>query len=324
MDTPAIEASGLGKSFGDTRAVHGVDLAVPTGTLTALLGPNGSGKTTTVRILTTLLRADEGTARVAGHDVVTEAAAVRGRIGLTAQQASVDEKLTARENLELFGGLNHLGRRGSRRRAAELLERFGLADAADRRVAHYSGGMRRRLDLAASMVAEPRILFLDEPTTGLDPRSRVELWDVVGDLLAAGTTILLTTQYLEEADRLADHVVIIEAGRIVEQDTPSGLKRRVGTERLVLTPADRARAASVAELLPDAHLDRPTGELTVNLQDPDHLRRVLDRLHSARIDIAEVRLASPTLDDVFFELTGGPAGRADASRHTAQREEAVA
>ncbi len=303
----AIHARGLHKSFGGTHVLTGVDLTVPPGTLQALLGPNGSGKTTTVRILTTLLAPDRGTAIVGGHDVTRESAAVRRGIGLTAQQATVDGLLTGRENLELFAGLYHLGRREARRRAAELLERFDLAAAADRRAATYSGGMRRRLDLAASMVAAPRILFLDEPTTGLDPRSRAELWSVIRELLAAGTTILLTTQYLEEADHLADRIAVIHTGRVVADDTPAALKRQVGSERLALRLAHADDLPRAAATLPpgDAapHLDPDARELTLAVQSPDHLRHTLDLLHRAGIPIAQVELRTPTLDDVFFALT---------------------
>jgi ABC-2 type transport system ATP-binding protein len=309
MDEAAIQARGLRKSFGTTRVLTGVDLTVPTGTLLALLGPNGSGKTTTVRILTTLLAADGGVATVAGHDVAREGAAVRRAIGLTAQHATVDDLLTGRENLELFAGLHHLGARDARRRAAELLERFDLAAAADRRVGTYSGGMRRRLDLAASMVAAPRILFLDEPTTGLDPRSRAELWSVIRELLGAGTTILLTTQYLEEADRLADRIAVIDHGRIAADDTPDALKRQVGTERLTLRlqrPEDLPGAG--ARLSTDAddaapHLDADARELTMAIHHPDQLRDALTRLHEADIAVEQVELRTPTLDDVYFELT---------------------
>ncbi|MFI6987394.1 ATP-binding cassette domain-containing protein [Nonomuraea wenchangensis] len=325
--TDAIHARGLTKSFGETRVLTGIDLTVPAGTLLALLGPNGSGKTTTVRILATLLAPDGGTATVGGHDVMREGRAVRRVIGLTAQQATVDDLLTGRENLELFAGLHHLGRRTARRRAAELLERFDLAGAADRRVGTYSGGMRRRLDLAAGMVAEPRILFLDEPTTGLDPRSRAELWAVIRELLASGTTILLTTQYLEEADQLADRVAVIHGGRLVADGSPAELKRQVGTERLVLSlarPEDvpRARAALTA-LTPTARPaaqrpaarqdDRPAAqepeqgnggsEITLAVHGPGDLRRALDALHRAAVEVERVELRTPTLDDVFFELT---------------------
>ncbi|GGO75810.1 daunorubicin resistance protein DrrA family ABC transporter ATP-binding protein [Nonomuraea cavernae] len=283
----------------------GIDLTVPTGSLLALLGPNGSGKTTTVRILTTLLAPDGGTATVGGHDVTREGVAVRRLIGLTSQQATVDGLLTGRENLELFAGLYHLGRRQARRRAQELLERFDLAAAANRRVATYSGGMRRRLDLAASMVSAPRILFLDEPTTGLDPRSRAELWSVIRELLAGGTTILLTTQYLEEADQLADRIAVINGGRVVADDSPAALKRQVGAERLILRlsrteDVPRARSAlGEAETRPGAG----EREITLAVQGPDHLRHTLDLLHRAGVVVEHVALSTPTLNDVFFELT---------------------
>ena len=307
----AIDARGLRKSFGETRVLTGVDLTAPAGTLLALLGPNGSGKTTTVRILTTLLAPDGGSATVGGHDVTREGAAVRRSIGLTAQHATVDELLTGRENLELFAGLHHLSGRNARRRAAELLERFDLAAAANRRVGTYSGGMRRRLDLAASMVAAPRILFLDEPTTGLDPRSRAELWSVIRELLAAGTTILLTTQYLEEADQLADRIAVISGGRIVAHDSPDALKRQVGSERLNLRlerPEDIPRADALLSTDADSaatgpHVDAGAREITMAIHHPDQLRHALMRLHQADIAVAQVELRTPTLDDVFFELT---------------------
>jgi ABC-2 type transport system ATP-binding protein len=281
-----------------------VDLSVPAGTLLALLGPNGSGKTTTVRILTTLLTPDGGWATVAGHDVVREGAAVRRRIGLTAQHATVDELLTGRENLELFAGLHHLGGRIARRRAAELLDRFDLTAAANRQVGTYSGGMRRRLDLAASMVAAPKILFLDEPTTGLDPRSRAELWSVIRELLAAGTTILLTTQYLEEADQLADRIAVINNGSIVADDAPNVLKRQVGSERLLLRlerSEDLPRAGALLATTDAASAD--AREITMAIHHPEQLRHALTRLHQADIAVEQVELRTPTLDDVFFELT---------------------
>ena len=311
MDDAAIQARGLTKSFGKTRVLTGVDLTVPPGTLLALLGPNGSGKTTTVRILTTLLPPDGGSATVAGHDVTRDGAAVRRSIGLTAQHATVDELLTGTENLELFAGLHHLGGRTARRRAAELLDRFDLAAAADRRVGTYSGGMRRRLDLAASLVAAPQILFLDEPTTGLDPRSRAEVWSVIRQLLAAGTTILLTTQYLEEADRLADRIALLDGGRVVADDTPNALKHQVGSERLILVlerPQDLSRAGPLLVSESDRadtgpHLDAHTRAITMAIHHPDQLRQALMRLHEADIGVAQVELRTPTLDDVFFELT---------------------
>ncbi|MBF8189862.1 ATP-binding cassette domain-containing protein [Nonomuraea sp. K274] len=301
--TDAILARGLTKSFGGTRVLTGVDLTAPTGSLLALLGPNGSGKTTTVRILTTLLAPDGGSATVGGHDVTREGVAVRRAIGLTAQQATVDDLLTGRENLELFAGLYHLGRRQARRRAAELLERFDLATAANRRVGTYSGGMRRRLDLAASMVSAPRILFLDEPTTGLDPRSRADLWSMIRELLASGTTILLTTQYLDEADQLADRIVVIDGGRVVADDSPAALKRQVGAERLALRLSRAEDVPRAGAVLADAHLDAGPREITLAVQGPDHLRRTLDQLHRAGIGIERVELRAPTLDDVFFEFT---------------------
>ncbi|TMR10711.1 ATP-binding cassette domain-containing protein [Nonomuraea turkmeniaca] len=304
--TDAVSARGLTKSFGATRVLTGIDLAVPTGTLVALLGPNGSGKTTTVRILTTLLAPDAGTATVGGHDVIREGVAVRRVIGLTSQQATVDGLLTGRENLELFAGLYHLGGRQARRRAEELLERFDLAAAANRRVGTYSGGMRRRLDLAASMVSAPRILFLDEPTTGLDPRSRAELWSVIRELLASGTTILLTTQYLEEADQLADRVVVINGGRVVADDSPAALKRQVGAERLVLR-LSRAEDAPRAGAALGTPVDADAAQLTLAVQGPDHLRHTLDALHRAGVAVEHVALRTPTLDDVFFELTAAAA-----------------
>ncbi|TMR93225.1 ATP-binding cassette domain-containing protein [Nonomuraea basaltis] len=304
--TDAILARGLTKSFGVTRVLAGIDLTVPTGSLLALLGPNGSGKTTTVRILTTLLAPDGGTATVGGHDVAREGVAVRRVIGLTSQQATVDDLLTGRENLELFAGLYRLGRRQARRRAAELLERFDLAAAANRRVATYSGGMRRRLDLAASMVSAPRILFLDEPTTGLDPRSRAELWAVIRELLASGTTILLTTQYLEEADQLADRVVVINDGRVVADDSPAALKRQVGAERLVLRLSRAEDVPRAVVALGGTALGEAC-EVTLAVQSPDHLRQALDLLHGAGVGVEHVELRTPTLDDVFFELTAAAA-----------------
>ena len=321
MEESAILAVGLRKAFGSNAVLRGVDLQVPEGALVALLGPNGSGKTTTVRILATLLPADGGRARVAGYDVAHEGAAVRERIGLAAQHATVDELLTGRENLELFAGLHHLGRRAARRRAGELLERFGLTHAAGRRVATYSGGLRRRLDLAASMVAAPLILFLDEPTTGLDPRSRFELWAAIRELRAAGTTILLTTQYLEEADQLAERIVVIHDGRIVADDTPAALKQRVGSERLVLTLGSSVDVARARALLGGAdgggsargqeatrrasrlHLDPSARQVTLPIRHPDDLRRTLDGLHRAGITVQGVDLRIPTLDDVFLALT---------------------
>jgi oleandomycin transport system ATP-binding protein len=307
-----IQVEGLGKNFGATRALDGVDLAVRRGTVLGLLGPNGSGKTTTVRVLATLLRSDSGRARVLGHDVVAEPEAVRSRIGLTGQYAAVDEALSGTDNLVLVARLLDLSRREARRRAAELVERFGLADAAARRVRTYSGGMRRRLDLAVSLVGRPDVLFLDEPTTGLDPRHRNEVWDEVRALAADGTTVLLTTQYLEEAEQLADDLVVLDHGRVIAAGTPAALKAEIGGQRLhvrPLQPADLpAVMASVADLVfPDAPAVDATGELTAAAPEPGVLLRVAERLDAAGLPVAELGLRLPSLDDVFLTLTGRPA-----------------
>ncbi|MET9105700.1 ATP-binding cassette domain-containing protein [Streptomyces zhihengii] len=301
----AVEAEGLRKSYGTVRVLDGIGLRVERGTVFALLGPNGAGKTTTVRVLATLTTADAGTARVAGHDVVAERSLVRRAISLTGQYAAVDEKQTGEENLRMMGRLCGLSRPGARRRAAELLERFGL-DHAGRRLVHtYSGGMRRRLDLAASLVGGPRVVFLDEPTTGLDPRSRRELWQVVRELTAGGTTVLLTTQYLEEADRLADRVALLDAGRIVAEGTAAELKAEVGGHRLDVVFADTAaylRHASRTAVL------RSPGTLTVGLPTDGsaaQVRALLDEIDPRRTDVARFALHTTTLDDVFLSLTGG-------------------
>ena len=311
-----IQVEGLGKTFGATRALDGVDLAVRRGTVLGLLGPNGSGKTTTVRVLATLLRPDSGRARVLGHDVVAEPEAVRSRIGLTGQYAAVDEALSGTDNLVLVARLLDLSRREARRRAAELVERLGLADAAGRRVRTYSGGMRRRLDLAVSLVGRPDVLFLDEPTTGLDPRHRNEVWDEVRALAADGTTVLLTTQYLEEAEQLADDLVVLDHGRVIAAGTPAALKAEVGGQRLhvrPLRPADLpAVMASVADLVfPDAPAVDATGELTAAAPEPGVLLRVAERLDAAGLPVAELGLRLPSLDDVFLTLTGRPADAAE-------------
>jgi oleandomycin transport system ATP-binding protein len=307
-----IQVEGLGKTFGATRALDGVDLAVRRGTVLGLLGPNGSGKTTTVRVLATLLRPDSGRARVLGHDVVAEPEAVRSRIGLTGQYAAVDEALSGTDNLVLVARLLDLSRREARNSAAELVERFGLADAAGRRVRTYSGGMRRRLDLAVSLVGRPDVLFLDEPTTGLDPRHRNEVWDEVRALAVDGTTVLLTTQYLEEAEQLADDLVVLDHGRVIAAGTPAALKAEVGGQRLhvrPLRPADLpAVMASVADLVfPDAPAVDATGELTAAAPEPGVLLRVAERLDAAGLPVAELGLRLPSLDDVFLTLTGRPA-----------------
>jgi daunorubicin resistance ABC transporter ATP-binding subunit len=301
-----IEARGLAKSFGPARAVTGLELSVPAGTIVCLLGPNGAGKTTAVRMLATLLRPDAGWARVAGHDVATDGAAVRRAIGLSGQYASLDECLTGRANLIMIGELTRLPRREAKRRAAGLLERFGLAEAAGRAVRTYSGGMRRRLDLAASLIGEPRVLFLDEPTTGLDPRSRLTLWDIIRGLVSAGTTVLLTTQYLEEADQLADRICVIDRGRVTAEGTPAELKAGLGTAslRLAIPAALLPRAAAIlvscasgpARILPNA-LELPVKPRPGLVTD---VVRVLD---AADIPVDDIALRRPSLDDVFHALT---------------------
>ncbi|MEU3721646.1 ATP-binding cassette domain-containing protein [Streptomyces sp. NPDC031705] len=299
----ALYAHALTKSYGGTRVLDGLDLAVPRGSVLALLGPNGAGKTTTVRILATLTRPDSGTARVAGHDIAGARALVRERIALTGQFAALDDLQTGAETLCMTGRLTGLSARDARTRAGELLERFGLSEVAGRLTRTYSGGMRRRLDLAASLVGRPEVLFLDEPTTGLDPRSRAELWDVVREMRADGTTVLLTTQYLEEADRLADRVSVLDAGRTVAEGTPAELKARVARHRLDLTLASRdayeALAARAVHHAPD--------ELTLGLATDGsaaHVRALLDELDPDRTAVDRFTLRSATLDDVFLALTG--------------------
>jgi ABC-2 type transport system ATP-binding protein len=300
-----IEAQALRKRFGATVALDGLDLEVPTGAILGVLGPNGAGKTTAVRILTTLASPDGGWARVAGHDVVREAADVRRSIGVTAQDATLDEVLTGHQNLTLVGRLSGLRRRHARARAAELLDQFDLADAADRALREYSGGMRRRLDLAMSLVLDPGIVFLDEPTTGVDPRGRAVMWDVVRDLAARGITIFLTTQNLEEADQLASRVAVLDGGTIVADGTPAELKRRVGTGHLVLDLPTADALTTASSVLPGATAD--TAALTLRVAgdtDADSIRNTLVRLDDARVPIASLRIVTPDLDDVFFALTG--------------------
>jgi len=302
-----VEVDGLGKTYGRRRVLDAVSFGVPAGSVLALLGPNGAGKTTAVRILGTLTRPDGGSARIGGHDVVREPVVVRGLIGLTGQFAAVDDRQTGRENLEMIGRLRHLGRDGARRRAAELLERFGLEAAADRQAQTWSGGMRRRLDLAMSLVVPPAVLFLDEPTTGLDPVSRSTMWTAVGDLVRGGTTVVLTTQYLEEADRLADRILLMDQGRVVAEGTPDELKAQHGGERLVLAHPDQGAAASAMHLLADGGAIPGPDPLTTDLPSDggaEHLRRVLDRLHVAGIPVTRVTATRPSLDDVFLALTG--------------------
>ena len=306
---PTISATGLGKRYGDRWVLRDVDLDVPAGTVLGVLGPNGAGKTTAVRILTTLLLPDAGAAHVAGFDVAREPERVRARIGLAGQAATVDGLLSGRANLELVGRLYKLGERAAKARAVELLERFDLTDAADRLAKTYSGGMRRRLDLAASLVASPPVLFLDEPTTGLDPHARNELWDVLRELVAGGTTLLLTTQYLEEADRLADRIAVIDAGRVIARGTPNELKARVGGERVVVTlrDADQLPAAAAA-LAPHAaeppYADARALEVTAPVRGGTTLLGVVRALDHAEVAAADVRLRSATLDDAFLTLTG--------------------
>ncbi|WP_016906361.1 daunorubicin resistance protein DrrA family ABC transporter ATP-binding protein [Streptomyces xiaopingdaonensis] len=306
----AIVAERLTRRFGGRHALRGVDLSVPAGTVLALLGPNGAGKTTTVRVLTTLLRADGGRASVAGCDVRDEPAEVRARIGVSGQYAAVDERLTARENLRLVARLYGMSRGAARRRAADLLERFDLGAAADRPSGGFSGGMRRRLDLAGALASRPAVVFLDEPTTGLDPRGRAETWRAVDELVADGTTVLLTTQYLQEADHLADTVAVLDGGRVVADGTPERLKAAVGGERVTVALADPSAAGAACEALaglgpyaPGA--DARAGTVTVPTDRGTRgLRDALDALEAARVEVRDAALAPPTLDDVFLTLTG--------------------
>jgi ABC-2 type transport system ATP-binding protein len=311
----AIEADGLVKSFGDVRAVDGVDLAVPAGSVYGVLGPNGAGKTTTIRMLATLIRPDAGSARVLGRDVVADADAVRSMISLTGQLASVDEDLTGRENLILIGRLLGLGRSDARRRADELLEAFGLADAAARLVKTYSGGMRRRLDVSASIVVTPAVMFLDEPTTGLDPRSRYQVWDIIRSLAGAGTTILLCTQYLEEADRLAEAIAVIEHGRVIAEGTPAQLKASVGSGLLrirLIDPEQRPDAAERLEReLGAVVLEADPATLSVACAEADRAAEAVADLTRAGIAVADFSVGQPSLDEVFLALTGHPAEAAD-------------
>ena len=304
MSAPAIVAEGLRKTYGDVIAVDEVSLQVPRGSVLGLLGVNGAGKTTTVRMLTTVLAPDAGRGVVNGYDVVHQAQAVRRSIGLAGQYAAVDENLTGRENLVLVGRLNHMSKVDSRRRAGELLDQFRLSDAADRPVRTYSGGMRRRLDLGAALVTHPPVLFLDEPTTGLDPSSRLDLWGVIEDLVHDGTTVLLTTQYLEEADRLADNIVVIDAGRVVAEGTAAELKARLGDTVIEFEFASPAAAELAAEVL-GAPSTAGTVVRVVMLDGPDTLRRSLNQLAEASLVPAHVALREPTLDDVFLTITGG-------------------
>src|SRR5689334_13907289 len=318
--TFAIEAEGLAKRFGETQALAGVDLAAREGTVLGVLGPNGAGKTTAVRVLATLLQPDTGSARVAGFDVLTQPAEVRARIGLTGQYASVDEDLTGTQNLLLIGQLLGLRTVEARARAAELLDWFDLAEAAGRTAKTYSGGMRRRLDLAASLVGRPSVIYLDEPTTGLDPAKREEMWDVVRRVVADGATVLLTTQYLEEADALADEITVIDRGRVIAHDTPDGLKHHIGGQRLRVRPADPARAGDVRTILTDlvgtAPAESARHELTVRVDDDSLLPELVRRVSSAGIAVTEFSLHLPSLDEVFFTLTGRSASDDESQSDT--------
>jgi ABC-2 type transport system ATP-binding protein len=305
----AITVEGARKAYGDKNALNGLDLVVPRGTVHGVLGPNGAGKTTLVRILSTLLRPDAGRIEVAGHDVLTQAREVRLRIGLLGQHAALDEELGGRQNLELFGRLYHLGAHRARVRADELLERFGLADTGRKAVKQYSGGMRRRLDLAASLITDPEVLFLDEPTTGLDPRGRAEVWTAVRSLVGGGTTVLLTTQYLEEADQLADRISVVDSGRVVADGTPGELKSALGADRIDVVLRDAGQLGAAVALLPvrkDAvTVDTDRRLLSAPVTDRmTALAGVVRALEDAGIEAEDIALRRPTLDEVFLHLTG--------------------
>jgi ABC-2 type transport system ATP-binding protein len=317
-----IEVEGIRKSFGATEALDGIDLTADAGKVLALLGPNGAGKTTLVRILTTLLTPDAGRARVAGYDTVRDAAKLRSIIGLTGQYAAVDELLTGRENLEMIGGFYHLGRAESRRRAAASLEEFGLEDAADRLAGSYSGGMRRRLDLAASLIGRPPVLILDEPTTGLDPRTRIDLWATIERLVAAGTTLLLTTQYLEEADRLAHRIVVIDRGHVIASGTADQLKAELGGDVIELRVAhadDIDAAADTLDRVVPGGMQTDRGRQRITLPAPDGpatLALVLDRLQALHLAVDDIGIRRPSLDEVFLALTGHTTGEDPAAPET--------
>lgn len=306
----AIEVKGLQKVFGDNKAVDGIDLEVPSGMIYGVLGPNGAGKTTTINMLATLLGPDGGTAKIFGHDVVKEPQIVRQLIGVTGQYASVDDKLSAIENLVIFGRLLGLSRKEAKVKANELLEEFGLTEAAKRPLSKFSGGMRRRLDLAASLIAQPPLIFLDEPTTGLDPRTRNQMWDTIRRLVKSGSTILLTTQYLEEADQLADRIAVIDKGRVVAEGTPNELKRSIGAATLQLQISREshiAEARSIIEKVLGVKTQNPEPKLiTAPMKDPDTVTDLLVALKKAGIKLDEVSVQKPSLDEVFFALTGKP------------------
>jgi ABC-2 type transport system ATP-binding protein len=329
---PAILVEGLTKSFGAVHALRGIDLSVPRGTVLGVLGPNGAGKTTAVRILTTLLLPDGGRAEVEGYDVVRDAAAVRRTIGLAGQSAAIQEELTGRENLEIIGRLYHLSWPRARSRAPDLREQLGLSDAADRSAKNYSGGMQRRLDLAASLVGQPRVLFLDEPTTGLDPRSRLGMWDIIRSLAAGGTTLLLTTQYLDEADELADEIVVIDHGLVIAAGTAEELKGRVGGDVVEFTVPDRRRladaVAAIAKIVEgdgeaggQPHADPETGVIYIGVggRGSDALIEAVRSLDGAGIETHDLRLRRPSLDDVFLALTGHAAEDAEETPNRRKR-----
>ena len=327
--TLAIEATGLEKSFGKTHAVRGVDLAVRRGSVYGILGPNGAGKSTTIRVLATLVPPDGGEARILGHDIVREADAVRRAISLTGQLASVDEDLTGEENLILFGRLLGFRHKRAKARAAELLQAFKLVEAAGRLVKDYSGGMRRRLDIAASIIATPELLFLDEPTTGLDPRSRNQVWDIVRALAGGGTTILLCTQYLEEADQLADGIAVIDHGRVIAESTPAQLKASVGSGALdvrLLDPAQRVEAAEILSrvLASDIRLDADPSGLSAPGTQVEQAAEALGELSRSNVEVASFSLGQPTLDEVFLALTGHPAARDEIDNEPTATERSAA
>lgn len=305
---PAVEAMGLVKTFGKNRAVDGVNLTIPTGSICGVLGPNGAGKTTTINMLATLLKPDAGTAKIFGYDVRKDTQIVRQLIGLTGQYATIDESLTAMENLKIFARLLGFSRAEAKRKAGELLEEFSLSEAANRELSKFSGGMRRRLDLAASLLSSPPLIFLDEPTTGLDPRTRTQMWQTIRTLVKNGSTVLLTTQYLDEADQLADHIVVIDKGKVIANDTPAGLKRSVSMSSLQFTvknPAYAAKAAEIAEhILGGKALIAQSDEVTIPLSDTAKLVDALTILKEMQIDITAINVREPSLDEVFFALTG--------------------